>query len=634
MFKTKSKVVSRRQIQRRIKKMSDKAKNDLNKECKINILKTCRFSNDNLTNNLNFLCVQNSDVPCDSNSSSTQTPSTLSVYNNMNNDINNIVFENISSSECAVYDEINEKSNGHLKEITLKSNLQQWACKFNVTTISVNALLQILHPYCAFLPLDYRSLMHTPHALNQCIKLENGDMYYFGIESKILRKLTHGLKEPATSILIQINIDGLPLFKSSSLEVYPILAVCKNFVDNSPFMIAIYSGVGKPAPLDVFLRSFILEVKELRTRGIVFEGKRYTFDIHFFICDAPARAYLKQTFGHTSKLACDRCNIVGVYDRDSRTVNFAQNEIISYPKKKNSDFYSPKLKDYIKNKTPLTELKIKPVTQFPLDPMHLLFLGVLRRLLNFYVAGKKPYKLSQKNLKEIDEKISSINSYIPSDFPRKPRTIKDLKRYKATEFRLLALYTGPTMFYNILNDNNYKHFLLFHCGVFILSNKGLTEKYMNVAKYCFQRFVLGCSDIFGPEFVVYNVHSLLHLIDDVKRYGTLNDFSCFPFENYLSTIKRKVRSKRHVLQQICRRVEEHEKASLTVFNSPVSTCVPKFIYNEQFDCEGSLITYECKKLHCPNYSITVSKPDNCVSLNSGKIILIKKLPFPIMNFCL
>ncbi|KYN40927.1 hypothetical protein ALC56_04674, partial [Trachymyrmex septentrionalis] len=39
-----------------------------------------------------------------------------------------------------------------------------------------------------------------------------------------------------------------------------------------------------------------------------------------------------------------------------------------------------------------------------------------------------------------------------------------------------------------------------------------------------------------PRSLHYNIHSLLHLCDDVHQYDVIENFSGFPFENYLGKL--------------------------------------------------------------------------------------------------
>ncbi|EFN71277.1 hypothetical protein EAG_00102, partial [Camponotus floridanus] len=55
-----------------------------------------------------------------------------------------------------------------------------------------------------------------------------------------------------------------------------------------------------------------------------------------------------------------------------------------------------------------------------------------------------------------------------------------------------------------------------------------------------------------------NVHSLIHLPTDVKKYGQLDNFSAFPFENFLGQLSRLVKSPKEPLVQLCNRIAEYD----------------------------------------------------------------------------
>ncbi|XP_063365981.1 uncharacterized protein LOC134654470 [Cydia amplana] len=53
-----------------------------------------------------------------------------------------------------------------------------------------------------------------------------------------------------------------------------------------------------------------------------------------------------------------------------------------------------------------------------------------------------------------------------------------------------------------------------------------------------------------------NVHNLSLLVDEVKKYGILQSFNAYPFENKLFCIKKMVRQGNKALQQVARRINE------------------------------------------------------------------------------
>jgi len=66
-------------------------------------------------------------------------------------------------------------------------------------------------------------------------------------------------------IALIMNIDGLPLSKSSSSQVWPILFKISNYPGGScaPFVAGIFHGDGKPPNVNLFPEPTILEYIQL-----------------------------------------------------------------------------------------------------------------------------------------------------------------------------------------------------------------------------------------------------------------------------------------------------------------------------------------------------------------------------------
>ena len=75
---------------------------------------------------------------------------------------------------------------------------------------------------------------------------------------------------------------------------------------------------------------------------------------------------------------------------------------------------------------------IKCVTQFPPDYMHLVCLGVMKRLLLFWKEGPRQYRLSAAQLAVVSEKLKEYKGKMPSQFARQPRGLDEVKSWKAT----------------------------------------------------------------------------------------------------------------------------------------------------------------------------------------------------------
>ncbi len=78
---------------------------------------------------------------------------------------------------------------------------------------------------------------------------------------------------------------------------------------------------------------------------------------------------------------------------------------------------------------------------------------------------------------------------------------------------------------------------------------------------CLQYFAFQFGELYGRNHLIYNVHSLIHLVDDVEAHGPFDTISAFPFETFLGTIKSLIRSPNKVLAQVVRRISELENIS-------------------------------------------------------------------------
>ena len=84
-------------------------------------------------------------------------------------------------------------------------------------------------------------------------------------------------------------------------------------------------------------------------------------------------------------------------------------------------------------------------------------------------------------------------------------------------------------------------------GISFLVNPKLCSMYYDYANGLLRTFVNNAAALYGHDTMVYNVHALIHLADDVKRFGCLDNFSAFPFENALMSIKKMIRKPKCIL---------------------------------------------------------------------------------------
>lgn len=123
---------------------------------------------------------------------------------------------------------------------------------------------------------------------------------------------------------------------------------------------------------------------------------------------------------------------------------------------------------HLETEMKLESMGIGMVSQFPIDPMHLIDLGITKKILLAMINKKTILPMPRFAIMSISEKLCSLSSYNPREFARNPRGLDEISRWKATEFRQFVLYTGLVALRDFVPTEMYEHFLLIHCSYRIL----------------------------------------------------------------------------------------------------------------------------------------------------------------------
>lgn len=297
----------------------------------------------------------------------------------------------------------------------MKNKIAQWALQHNIPRNALTDLLKILSPYHS-LPLDSRTLMET----KSCIGIKpmkdiyggNGDYVYHGLQSQIIKILEIAPEVVTENDVIELmfNVDGIPLFRSSLKQFWPVLcAVTVGGNVSKPFVVSIYCGSSKPATPDLLLTDLVNELITITEAGITFCGRHLCVRIKGFICDAPARAFIKCTKGHTAYYGCERCEQKGA--RIDNKIVFPE---MNAKKRSDDAFVSQEQEQHHKPGvlSPLLPLKIGLISQVPLEYMHLLCLGAMRRMLLHWLRGHRNVKVSMRVVDAISTDLQHLANHV------------------------------------------------------------------------------------------------------------------------------------------------------------------------------------------------------------------------------
>ncbi|KAF4522104.1 hypothetical protein B566_EDAN011256, partial [Ephemera danica] len=502
-----------------------------------------------------------------------------------------------------------------------KSDLTLWASK-DITQIKVCELLKVLrtHPDLHALPLTAKTLLETPRTV-ETRKVGNGLYCHLGIRNN-LEFLFSQYPELQTSdsLLIQCNADGMPSTKSTNDQIWPILISFPNFQYIEPVPVGIYYGKEKPSNVDGYFEDFVNEINDLHENKFAFKNNSFTVKVLNFVFDSPAKSLVTCTKGHAGYYCCMRCKIKGSYHENKVVL-----DEFECPPRTNEEFRTKADTNHHNNnaESPLEHIPyVNMVADMVLDYMHLVLLGVVRMILFLFLKGKCLARLPAKSIKLFNEKIQFIRTHIPSDFSRKPRSITDLLRWKATECRLFLLYTSPYLLPSIVSNSVLKHFLSLHVAIRILVSK----TYASISNIRFARtlldyFVRNFKSLYGRSNMTFNVHGLLHIVDDVERFGPLDDYSAFRYENFLQTCKKLLRKAASPLQQIYKRLSERR-------NSFKRKDLPQKISNfkeikKNIHLPSSIQHPIFKSFQLNSSTISCCSPNNTVVMDTGEIVRIQ-----------
>lgn len=422
-------------------------------------------------------------------------------------------------------------------------------------------------------------------------------------------------------LTLNVNLDGAPLFKSSQHSFWPIQCVINEIPISFRHKIVLLGGLWytsvepTPAFMDLYLRIFIMQISKLMNKGVeimteneVF--KKYYFKIFSFPVDSVARPILQNRLQFNGKFGCSWCYQQSVYK--SRSMRYLFTETIpeerthdkyledvktlraSYkklPKTKKNENYTVK---GVKGPSVLPSLpNFDCIWGFPHDYMHAVLLGVSRQLWNFW----SKWHLNVEDRKEINRRLLEIRP--PSEIHRVPRALKNKQLWKATEWRSWLLFYSVPVLTDILDDELLDSYKLLVRSIQKLLSQNLSEDDLLASEIDLLKFIHDCQQFYGDSFMTFNIHSLRHIVQSVRKNGPSSNNSAYIFENNIYNLKKKVTSPKGVSNQMS------------------SRCLRDNMFRSQLPTAPNDITWQfCKTILDRSKEIT-----NCTRTSDGALLV-------------
>ena len=388
------------------------------------------------------------------------------------------------------------------------------------------------------------------------------------------------------NLALSLSTDGVPLYKSSKLSLWPIYLVILNLPAHirmnaeNVLLCGVWLGSTKPI-VNLLLKPITKFLQRLSTLGVVIETSKGIATVRaklvMGIFDLPAKAAVLCAKQFNGKFGCSVClhpgkrlsNNSRIYLPDKVYPQRTHAQIIADAKV--AEGTNSCIKG-IMCTTPFSST-LDVVNCIPVDYMHAVLEGVTQWLMKSWFDSKqhsKPYYIGRQ-VNKIDEHLLKLRP--PSEFSRPPRSIKKhLNYWKASEFRnWLHFYSLPILL-NYLPSLFWHHFALLVCSMHILLSDSITVEQIDAAEQMLVDFCLLLPQLYGEKSCTANAHLLTHLGKYVRLWGPLWTHSAFGFENKNGRLKHLFHGNSKIFHQL-------------VFNIDV-TCTLQTVHTQLSKCES------------------------------------------------
>jgi len=171
--------------------------------------------------------------------------------------------------------------------------------------------------------------------------------------------------------------------------------------------------------------------------------------------------------------------------------------------------------------------------------------------------------------------------------------------WKAEEIQKFAYPASEVVFGGIIPEDKYRVWVaavrivecLFSCG-----RNGISQDLLSTLQKLIWRHNILCEQVYGGKICTISLHNLTHLIDDISRFSSPDNFWCYAFERAVRTyVERssnskqleltfaKAESRREVLKFLCT-----DDTSFTItcsHHTNPSGCLEKvYMYSVLYKC--------------------------------------------------
>lgn len=426
------------------------------------------------------------------------------------------------------------------------------------------------------------------------------------------------------------NTDGIPIFKSTAISLWPVMFTINELPINMRFrkQYVLIGGLwfGKKPEGNIVMTPFQQSLRNLYTGFDVVlpdnTAARARAMLLCGTCDLPAKSSFLGMISHSGAWGCSVCKQKGgsvETKRPPRRRKKARNEErqqiqANEPRKGSVWVYRyqedielrnhSEMESYgkeafkeakrgmpfklinvfgVKQPSILTSLFRDVCRGMAVDQMHCLWLGLMKKFLNLWFDksnSSEPFSLFGK-IHIVEELFLQI---CPPNFVKRGirSLIENLARLKASELKNFAFYYSLPILYKVMPDVYYDHYHEFISCISILCSSSITPEQLIDCGKRLENWVKKFEELYGVRHMVMCVHLVRHLVFVVTNLGPLWTASCTPFENINGILKRMIHGTRCVEIQLANSaymVLNFPNAVKTIRNAEVRDWCKSLLYS-------------------------------------------------------
>jgi Transposase family tnp2 len=399
--------------------------------------------------------------------------------------------------------------------------------------------------------------------------------------------------------------DGVQLWKSSKSSLWPFILTFNELPYKERYKIEnmILLGLwydGTQPDFNTWLAETYDSFRTLLENGVDVKfidetGVEQTVNVKglllFGTADAPARAKVAKVNQYNGRFGCTVCYQSGSARKNAQNITvagpyvFPFEEIVHFRTSADTRELGNRASRMvtilygIKGVSFLFQVMSHPMEALALDPMHLLYSGIMTKLTDLW------FNLKYKNEKySLTNYLPLVDNYMkcckkPFFLNRSPRAIGEHAAfYTSAEFKSFFHYFGIPILSQVMKRDGYlEHFFCLVEAICLLNQDSISATDIQCADEKLKKFVKDFAKHYGVNNMNYNVHSLLHLPLMVQRLGPLYEFSCFPFESANGIMKKMVKGTRYAEEIIAQEFVTRQSLPLFLEKLPADSKILEFL---------------------------------------------------------